>query len=184
MSGLIKDAAVKIMKPLNVLLEAISFASVAHRNQLRKNNHTPYISHPFRVTMILRHVFGVEDEKILAAAVLHDTIEDTTTDYDDLQKHFGRDVAKWAAILSKDKRMPENSREDRYFRALSTAPEPVLLIKLADLYDNLVDSRTTLPKSKRRKHETKVKHFMKVIRARRTSPIVKRSIVLLKKALG
>ena len=71
------------------LLSAVAFAARAHQHQLRKDNQTPYASHPFRVCLIVRHVFGIDDPEPLTAAVLHDTIEDTPTDYDDLQERFG-----------------------------------------------------------------------------------------------
>src|SRR5438477_9602344 len=96
------------------LLEAASFAARAHRSQLRKDGQTPYVSHPFRVCLIVRHVFGVEDPRILTAAVLHDTIEDTTTDRDDIVKEFGSDVGAWVAALSKDARLPEAEREPQF----------------------------------------------------------------------
>src|SRR4051794_11135518 len=98
------------------LLEAVSFAARAHRGQLRKDRETPYASPPFRVCLVLRHVFGVTDLEPLPAAVLHDPIEDTTTDYDDLAKHFGSRVASWVALLSKDMRKEEHDREDEYRR--------------------------------------------------------------------
>src|SRR5216683_2353929 len=93
------------------LLEAIAFATRAHQGQLRKDGRTPYVSHVFRVCLILRQVFGIDDSQALTAAVLHDTVEDTTTDFDDLEEKFGADVARWVAALSKDKRLPEKERE-------------------------------------------------------------------------
>ena len=59
------------------LLEAVSFAARAHRHQLRKDGETPYVAHPFRVCLIVRHIFGIDDPAFLSAALLHDTIEDT-----------------------------------------------------------------------------------------------------------
>src|SRR5262245_62726076 len=99
---------------LSGLLEAVAFAARAHRHHLRKDGQTPYVSHVFRVGLIVRHVFGVEDPDALAAAVLHDTIEDTTTDFDDLHERFGRRVAEWVALLSKDKRQIDEEREQAY----------------------------------------------------------------------
>ena len=131
-----------------VLLKAISFAARVHRHQLRKDKVTPFASHPFRVSMVLRHVFKVEDEDALAAAVLHDTIEDTTTDWDDLSKHFGDKIAGWVALLSKDKRMEETAREAGYIRQLKSAPLVVKLIKLADIYDNLNDISNIPPEDR------------------------------------
>lgn len=88
----------------------------------------------------MRHLFGVDDPRVLAAALLHDTLEDTTLDRDDLIAQFGGEVASWVALLSKDKRLPEPEREAAYCRALETAPWQVKVIKLADMYDNLLDA--------------------------------------------
>jgi len=122
------------------LLDAVAFASRAHRHQLRKDNQTPYVSHVLRVALIVRQVFDIADERVLTAAVLHDTIEDTTTDFDDLQEHFGAEIAGWVALLSKDKRLPEPEREAAYQDGLAKAPWQVKTCKLADIYDNLTDS--------------------------------------------
>jgi len=121
------------------LLEAIAFAARAHQGQLRKDGKTPYASHVFRVCFVLRHVFGIDDCQALTAAVLHDTIEDTTTDFDDLQEHFGQEIATWVAALSKDKRLPEPEREQAYVAGLAKAPWQVKVCKLADVFDNLSD---------------------------------------------
>ena len=59
------------------LLRAAAFAARAHRHQWRKDGQTPYVSHVFRACLTVRHVFGVDDDDVLAAALLHDTIEDT-----------------------------------------------------------------------------------------------------------
>src|SRR5438445_3456097 len=130
------------------LLEAFSFAARAHQGQLRQDGKTPYVSHVLRVCFVLRHVFGVDDAGALTAAALHDTLEDTTTDFDDLEEKFGRDVAAWAAALSKDKRLPNEEREQVYCRALAAAPWQVQVGKLADIFDNLLDMGY-LPRAKR-----------------------------------
>lgn len=134
--------------PFQSALEAVAFAARAHRGQSRKDGVTPYVSHVFRVTLIVRQVFGVDDPGVLAAAVLHDTLEDTATDYEDLSERFGADVANWAAALSKDMRLPEDRREETYRSTLSRAPWQVRVIKLADMLDNLWDS-AHLPGEKR-----------------------------------
>ena len=127
------------------LLEAVSFAARAHKHQMRKDEKTPYVSHVFRVLLIVRHVFGVDDPLALTAAVLHDTIEDTTTDWDDVEKLFGGDVAGFVASLSKDKRRPEPKREEIYKSAFSKGSWQVQVCKLADIFDNLMDSVHTPP---------------------------------------
>ena len=131
------------------LLEAVSFAARAHHGQFRKDGKTPYSSHVFRVCLILRHVFGLDDPAMLTAALLHDTIEDTTTDFDDVLEHYGPDVAGWVACLTKDKRLQDDQRESSYRAALAAAPWQVKACKLADLFDNLLDSRH-LPAERRR----------------------------------
>ncbi|MGC3970928.1 MAG: HD domain-containing protein [Pirellulales bacterium] len=76
------------------------FRGPAHQHQFRKDGRTPYIAHPLRVALTVRHVFEIDDPTARIAAVLHDTLEDTTTDYDDLFERFGRDVADAVAALN------------------------------------------------------------------------------------
>jgi guanosine-3',5'-bis(diphosphate) 3'-pyrophosphohydrolase len=90
--------------------------------------------------MTLRHVFGIDDEAALTAALLHDVLEDTTADYDDLAEEFGDEVAQIVAALSKDPRMPEPKREPAYDQQLERAAWQAKAIKLADVYDNYCDA--------------------------------------------
>jgi guanosine-3',5'-bis(diphosphate) 3'-pyrophosphohydrolase len=144
-----------------IVLRAISFAARQHEGQLRKDGRTPYIAHPLRVLTIAATVFGVTDPESLAAAVLHDTIEDTTTDRDDLIERFGKRVASFVAALTKDKRLPEEEREKAYFETLSAAPVEVKLCKLADTYDNLIDS-AALSDQSRAKTKRKAQDLIKL----------------------
>ena len=118
---------------------AVSFAARAHTGQLRKDGQTPYAAHPFRVAMIVRHLFDCGDENAMIAALLHDTIEDTTTDFDELEEKFGIEAAKLVAALTKDARLPEEEREAAYDDGLRQAVPIARLIKLADVFDNLCD---------------------------------------------
>jgi guanosine-3',5'-bis(diphosphate) 3'-pyrophosphohydrolase len=146
------------------LLEAVSFAARAHHGQMRKDGRTPYASHVFRVCLIVRDVFGVSDPQVLAAALLHDTMEDTTTDFDDVEEKFGREVATWAAALSKDKRLPYEEREEAYCRVLAGAPWQVQVCKLADVFDNLLDMGY-LPREKRPDALGKKKRYLEALRS-------------------
>jgi (p)ppGpp synthase/HD superfamily hydrolase len=148
------DAGRKAVRPL---LEAVAFAARAHQGQLRKDGATPYVSHVFRVCLVLRHVFGIDDRQALMAAALHDTVEDTNTDFDDLKENFGEEVATWVAALSKDKRLPEEQREPAYAEALARAPWQVKTCKLADVYDNVMDSLNSEPRQ--RAHVLKRAHY-------------------------
>jgi guanosine-3',5'-bis(diphosphate) 3'-pyrophosphohydrolase len=145
------------------LLDAIAFAARAHDGQRRKDGRTPYVSHVFRVCLIARHLFGVEDTNVLLAAVLHDTVEDTTTDFDDIEARFGAQVAEWVAALSKDKRLRDNEREAAYCRALSTSSWQVRICKLADIYDNLNDSGNQ-PAEKRARSQARSRIYLDALK--------------------
>src|SRR4051812_7203108 len=142
-----------------LLLEAASFAARAHRHQLRKDGLTPYAAHPFRVCLIVRHGFGIGDPEFLAAALLHDTIEDTTTDFDDLEERFGARVAGWVAGLSKDTPLPGDEREAAYMATLAAARPAAKVVKLADIFDNLTDSRHLSPSARQRTAERSRKYL-------------------------
>lgn len=151
-----------ISATIQPLLQAISFAARAHHGQLRKDEKTPYASHAFRVCFILRDVFEVSDPRALAAAVLHDTIEDTTTDFDDLEEEFGAEIARWVAALSKDSRLQYEEREEKYSQTLAKAPWQVQVCKLADIVDNLLDI-AYLPPEKRLSSIRKKKRYLDAI---------------------
>lgn len=118
---------------------AASYAARAHNHQYRKDKKTPYVAHPFRVAMVLRDIFGCDDEVTIAAALLHDTIEDTRTDFDAIHKRFGLDVARCVACMTKNMLLIEEERESDYDRRLAEGPWQARLIKLADVYDNAMD---------------------------------------------
>lgn len=121
-------------------MRAAMFASRAHKGHVRKDGQTPYFSHVARVALIVSSVFGVDDEKTLAIALLHDTIEDTTVDFDEIGEEFGDEIAHAVGLLSKDMRLPEDEREREYDARLTKADWRVHLVKLADQYDNLADT--------------------------------------------
>ncbi|MCI0703124.1 MAG: HD domain-containing protein [Planctomycetia bacterium] len=149
--------------PLDQLpFEAAAFAARAHRHQVRKDNDTPYVSHVFRVCLTVRHVFGFDDPRMLAAALLHDTIEDTNTDCDDILERFGPEVANWVTALTKDMRLPHDEREDAYGKQLANAPWQVKALKLADMYDNLADCKHFTPNG-RRKTASKSRFYLEFI---------------------
>jgi (p)ppGpp synthase/HD superfamily hydrolase len=146
-----------------IIFEAAAFAARAHQNHFRKDKTTPYFSHPVRVCLVVRQLFGFDDPHMLAAALLHDTIEDTTTDCDDIFERFGPEVAKWVAALSKDTRLTHDPREAEYVKTLAAADWQVKVIKLADLYDNLGDSKG-LSSNQQRATVQKAHLYLKAIR--------------------
>ncbi len=123
-----------------VVLEAISYAARSHNGQTRADQQTPYVAHPFRVMTILAVVFGVKDAETLATAVLHDSIEDTPANYDDIKQAFGEEIATSVAQLSKDMRLPKKQREEEFLQEFEGASTRVKLCKLGDMLDNLLDT--------------------------------------------
>jgi (p)ppGpp synthase/HD superfamily hydrolase len=123
-----------------LLPAADAFAARKHRNQYRRDGRTPYVEHPRAVFRILREEFAVSDPVVLAAALLHDTIEDTATDFDEIAERFGTRVASLVAVLTKDKRLPEAKRERVYFEGLAGAPLGAKLCKIADSLHNCRDA--------------------------------------------
>ena len=122
--------------------DAASMAARMHQGQYRADGRTPYVAHCFRVAMTLRHVFGCDDEVAITAALLHDAIEDTPADIDEVIEHFGAEVGACVGAVTKNMILVESDREPEYDRRLQEADWRARLIKLADVYDNLSDLST------------------------------------------
>lgn len=129
--------------------DAAAYAERAHLGQTRRDGRTPYAAHVARVAMNVAAVFGCDDEQTLAIAWLHDTIEDTTTDYENLIDRFGKVVAEGVAALTKNAALPSEERERAYDIGLESASWRAKLVKLADALDNMRDSRDEKSASKR-----------------------------------
>ena len=157
---------------------AVSFAAQQHQGQFRKDGKTPYFAHPVRVALVVRHVFNSNDQTALIAALLHDVIEDTTPDYDDLIEQFGGRAADAVAALTKDARLPEAEREQAYDRQLSQASWQARLVKLADVHDNYCDARSD---SERKKFAEKAK---RAIRCAGDAPELQQAIKIVQALIG
>ena len=96
----------------STLIAAIAFAADKHRNQRRKDpERSPYINHPIALANLLVNEAGVEDQRVLLAAILHDTIEDTMTTEQELVRHFGKEVADIVIEVTDDKALPKAERK-------------------------------------------------------------------------
>ena len=94
------------------ITKAVMFAAAKHTLQRRKNvSQSPYIEHPIRVAYILANIGKVDCETCLAAAYLHDVIEDTNCTYDEIVKDFGKDIADIVKEVSDDKSLPKVERK-------------------------------------------------------------------------
>ena len=121
---------------VDIVKKAIWFAGEKHKGQVRKFAKTPYIFHPFSVVKILVEVTG--DPAVLAAGLLHDTLEDTQTTYVELVGEFGEEVAKLVdAVTEQDKSLVWEARKLKAVEHLREGNEKSWLIKAADMTDNL-----------------------------------------------
>ncbi|GER65852.1 phosphohydrolase [Weizmannia acidilactici] len=121
---------------MDIVKRAIHFAAKAHDGQYRKIVQLPYIVHPFSVAVILLEA-GCRKE-IVAAGLLHDTVEDTDVSLDDIKAVFGDAVARIVEGCSEpDKSLPWEERKLHTIDFLKTADESVCLVVCADKIDNL-----------------------------------------------
>ena len=128
------------------LLDAIAFAAEKHRNQRRKDaDASPYINHPIALAHLLATTGGIDDIVVLRAAVLHDTIEDTETTFDELAERFGVQVAQVVAELTDDKALPKERRKELQVEHAAHKSREAALVKLADKTCNLRDVVATPP---------------------------------------
>lgn len=125
------------------LEDAESFAKHRHSHQIRKDGKTLYWVHLQQVVNHLQEI-GIENDDILCAGWLHDTIEDTNTDFDDIHEKFGSKVAEIVAELTKNKRLPRKEREAEYVKQLSNSSWQAQIIKLCDILANLADLPSSL----------------------------------------
>lgn len=116
---------------------ATKVAEEAHRGQFRKGSGIPYISHPRAVARILSDA-GCSEE-LVAAGILHDTVEDTSLTLDYIRERFGNKVAKIVQGCSEpDKSLPWEQRKQHTVEFLKTAPLEVRTVTCADKLHNLL----------------------------------------------
>lgn len=137
------------------LLQAVNFAADKHRDQRRKNiEASPYINHPIQVAELIARVGEVDDLAVLLAAVLHDTVEDTETSFEELEDLFGPEVSDLVAEVTDDKSLSKAERKKEQIAHTVTMTNRAKLIKLADKTCNVRDVAHSPPEDwdlKRRK---------------------------------
>lgn len=124
---------------ISLILKATQFASKKHLTQTRKDGITPYINHPVEVATLLWNEGDVRVPGVIAAALLHDTIEDTETTVEELESHFGIEVTRWVQEVSDDKTLPKEERKRMQIIHAPTASRGAKQIKLADKICNVRD---------------------------------------------
>lgn len=128
------------MSTTQTILKAAAFAAHKHRDQRRKDAAaSPYINHPIALANILANEGGILDAVVIAAALLHDTLEDTETTPEELQELFGADVAGVVVEVSDDKSLPKAERKQLQIEHAAHISERAKLVKLADKIANIRD---------------------------------------------
>jgi (p)ppGpp synthase/HD superfamily hydrolase len=133
------------MEPQSLYQDVIKFATAKHiaMEQTVPGTDLPYVVHLSNVAMeVILASFHTPDFNLgfaIQVALLHDTIEDTATTFDELKDRFGVDVALAVSALSKNPDIPKESQMmDSLLRIKKLQPE-VWAVKLADRITNLQD---------------------------------------------
>lgn len=128
------------------LVKALAFAAHKHRDQRRKDAEaSPYINHPIALAAVLADEAGIDDERVLMAAVLHDTIEDTETTEQELSRLFGQEVAGIVLEVTDDKTLSAPERKRLQVEHAPHISRRAKLVKLADKICNLRDVANSPP---------------------------------------
>lgn len=134
------------MNDLELVIRAAAFAAHKHRDQRRKDiGATPYINHPLTLARILSVEGGVTDVATIAAALLHDTLEDTETTPAEIEEQFGHEIRSIVEEVTDDKMLPKADRKRLQVEHAASASRKAQLVKLADKIANLRDVATSPP---------------------------------------
>ncbi|EDR28585.1 HD domain-containing protein, putative [Entamoeba dispar SAW760] len=124
-------------------LSVLEFATHKHRFQLRKDG-ASYIEHPIKVCKILKDA-GINDIEILSGALLHDTVEDTNTTFEELEEHFGKQITQYVREVTDDKKLDKVTRKKLQIEHSGTISYGGKMIKYADKIQNMGSIISTVP---------------------------------------
>jgi guanosine-3',5'-bis(diphosphate) 3'-pyrophosphohydrolase len=125
---------------LTLILKALDFAALKHRDQRRKDAQaSPYINHPIALANVLVGEGGVSEPAVLAAALLHDTLEDTQTTVAELRAAFGDAITRVVEEVTDDKSLLKAERKRLQVEHAATISREARLVKLADKICNVRD---------------------------------------------
>ena len=129
-----------------MVLHAALFAAHKHRDQRRKDEAaSPYINHPLSLASVLAVEGGITDGATLCAALLHDTIEDTDTTGDEIEREFGPEVRRLVEQVTDDKALPKADRKRAQVDHAAHISDKAKLVKLADKICNVRDVASSPP---------------------------------------
>ena len=121
-----------------LIAKAADFAARAHVTQRRKGAaQEPYINHLAEVALLLTEATGRADAELIAAGWLHDTLEDTETEREELEARFGAAVAALVAEVTDDKSLPKAQRKRLQIETTPGKSRQARMLKMADKTSNL-----------------------------------------------
>ena len=120
---------------VRLIQKAAAFAARVHAGAVRKGGVIPYITHPLDAALIVSSI--TEDEELIAAAILHDTMEDAGVAFEELEREFGSRVAWLVAGETEDKSRPWKERKQATIDYLKQADTDARILALGDKLSNL-----------------------------------------------
>lgn len=147
------------------LLKALGIAHELHDGVMRKDGVTDYVDHVVAVALLL-YTMGIRDDDILAAAILHDTVEDTGYTYEDVEREFNKNIADLVELVTKK----DGVSDKVYFANIETDIRAVL-IKACDRTHNVGDMVTAFSADKMNSYNEETEEYVlpAMKRARKTS---------------
>ncbi len=136
------------MNDLLLVTRAFNFASQRHSKQRRKGEaQEPYINHLAEVALLVAEATRGKDPNLIAAALLHDTIEDTDTTREELAICFNDDIANLVNEATDDKTLRREERKQLQITNASKKTQRAKILKLADKTSNLRSIANSPPKN-------------------------------------
>ncbi|XP_076544757.1 metazoan SpoT homolog-1 isoform X1 [Osmia lignaria lignaria] len=131
---------------LALIMQCVNFAAIKHKDQRRKDSEgTPYVNHVIGVANILIQEGNVHDPVVILSALLHDTVEDTNTTFEEIEAQFGTEVCNVVKEVTDDKSLPKQERKRLQIENAPKNSHKAKLVKLADKLYNLRDLEKNPP---------------------------------------
>jgi (p)ppGpp synthase/HD superfamily hydrolase len=134
------------MSDILLVTRAWNFSAQHHATQKRKGEaQEPYVNHLAEVAELVAEATRGQDANLVAAAVLHDTIEDTETSFAELRTTFNADIADLVAEVTDDKTLPKALRRQLQIENAAKKSRRAKILKLADKTSNLLSLAKSPP---------------------------------------